>query len=280
MGRRGYEIALVNMGGCFSIGRSVRAAVYKQYVTDYLRTEDGRALILFTEGQEFRQIRVQEVENVENGILLKFVSKDARGRGTEATEDFGGGGDTADTCYFSTRTERDSSAKCGGRVDDAEQQIYRNCVARYGMVGEHGGDQPSGTGGGSTTGERNKHGGEAVGVPINLTKFNCHDNDLEGNEVGAAEAEGVQGDADTRPAVEGGEAIAHVTFSDTISCLWEDGVAVYPLVVYENLRRIEDTDTESIKIEDNEEEMDIIVSQMKSIENDLKERLIVMKADM
>jgi len=280
MGRRGYGIALVNMGGCFSIGRSVRAAVYKQYVADYLRAEDGRALILFTEDQEFRQIRVQEVENVENGILLKFVSKDAGGRGTEATENFGGGGDTADTCYLCTRTERDSSGERGGRFNNAKQQIHRNCVAGYGMVGEHGRNQPSGTGGGPTAGERDKHGGEVVGVPVNLTKYNGHDNDFAGNEVGAAEAEGVPGDAITRLAVEGGEAIAHVTFSDTISCLWEDGVAAYPLVVYENLRKIEDTNTESIKIEDNEEEMDSIVSEMKLIEKDLEERLIVMKADM
>jgi len=280
MGRRGYEIALVNMGGCFSVGGSVRAAVYKQYVADYLRAEDGRALILFTEDQEFRQIRVQEVENVENGILLKFVSKDAGGRGTKATEDFGGGGDTADTGHLCARAERNPFGECSGRPNNVKQQIYRNCVAGYGVVREHGGDQPCGTGGGPTAGERDKHGGEAVGVPVNLTKYNGHDNDSAGNEVGATEAEGVPGDAVAGPTVEGGETVAHVTFSDTISCLWEDGEAVYPLVVYENLRRIEDTDLESIEIENNEEEMDSIVSQMKSIEKDLKERLIVMKADM
>jgi len=277
MGRGGYEIALVNMGGCFSVGRSVRAAVYKQYVADYLRNEDGRALILFTEDQEFRQVRVQEVENVENGILLKF--KDAGGRGARAAEDFGGGGDTADTCYICARAERNPSGECSGRPDNAEQQIYRNCVARYSVVREHGGDKPYGERNGGAKREGAEHGGQAVGVSANCAEYNGHDNYSAGHEVGAAEAEGVPGDAVDGLTVKGGETVAHVRFSDTISCLWENGEAVYPLIVYENLRKVEDTDTKGTEIEDSEAEMDSIVTQMKSIEKDLKERLIVMKAD-
>jgi len=279
MAEGGYEATLVNMGGCFSVGRAVRAAVCKQYVADYLRAEDGKALILFTEDQELRQIRVQEIENIEGGVFLKFASKNVGGGIKRVSEDIGGGGDTADTGYFCSRTERNSFGECGGRLNNAEQQIYRNCVARYGVVGEYGRDKSCGERGGPTAGEGVKHGGEAVGVPVNLTKCNGHDNDSAGNEVGAAETEGVPGDVVAGPTVKGGEAVAHVTFSDKISCLWEDGEAVYPLVVYENLRRIEDTDMESIEIENNEEEMDSIVSQMRSIEIDLKERLIVMKAD-
>jgi len=252
--------------------------VLKQYVTDYLRNEDGRALILFTEDQEFRQVRVQEVEIVEKGILLK-VAKDAGGRGARAAEDFGGGGDTADTCYICTGTERNTSGERSGRSDNAEQPIYRNCVAGYSVVREFGGDKPYGEGDRGVQREGAEHGGQAVGVSPDCTKYNCHDHYLAGNEVGAAETEGVPGDAAEGPAVPRGETVAHVRFSDTISCLWENGEAVYPLVVYENLRRIEDTNSESAGIEDNEAEMNSIVSQMKSIEKDLKERLIVMKAD-
>jgi len=279
MAEGGYEATLVNMGGCFSVGQAVRAAVCQQYIADYLRAEDGKALILFTEDQELRQIRVQEIENIEGGVFLKFASKNVGGRSKRAAEDIGGGGDTADTSYFCARTERNSLGECGGRLNNAEQQIHRNCVARYCVVGEYGRDQPCGEGGGPTAGERVKHGGEAMGVSVNLTKYDGHDNDSAGNEVGATEAEGVPGDAVSGPTVEGGEAVAHVTFSDSISCLWEDGEAVYPLVVYENLRRIEDTNLESIEIDNDEEEMDSILSQMKAIEKDLKERLIVMKAD-
>jgi len=279
MVKGGYEATLVIMGGCFSVGRAVRAAVCKQYVADYLRAEDGKALILFTEDQEFKQIRVQEIENIEGGVVLKFVSKDVEEGGRRISGDIGGGGDAANKSDICARVERNSAGECGRRLDNVEQPVYRNSFFGHDLVGKYGRNKSRGEGSGPTEGKGHKYGGKVVGVSFNLTKRNGYDNDSEGNEVGAAKAEGVPGDVVAGPTVKGGEAVAHVTFSDEISCLWEDGEAVFPLAIYENLRKSGNTDTENIKFENTEEEMDKIVQQMESIEMDLKERLVVMKAD-
>jgi len=70
-----------------------------------------------------------------------------------------------------------------------------------------------------------------------------------------------------------------VTFSDEISFLWEDGEAVFPLAIYENLRNGGNTDTADINHVNTEEEMDKIVKQMESLEADLKGRLALVKSD-
>jgi len=279
MVKGGYEATLVNMGGCFSVGRAVRAAVCKQYVADYLRAEDGKALILFTEDQEFKQIRVQEIENIQGGVVLKFASKNVEEGGRRVSRDIGGGGDTADKGDICSRVERNSAGECDRCSNDAQQPIYRNCFIGHDLVGEYGRYQPRGEGCGPSKREGHKYGGEVVGVSFNLTKRNGYDNDFEGNEVGAVEAEGVPGAVVAGPAVERGEAVAHVTFSDQISCFGEDGEAVFPIAIYENLRKSENIDTEIMKVESTEEEMDKIVREMEEIEMDMKARLAVMKAD-
>jgi len=279
MVKGGYEATLVIMGGCFSVGRAVRAAVCKQYVADYLRAEEGKALILFTEDQEFKQIRVEEIENIEGGVILKFVSKNVEEGGRRISGNIGGGGDAASKGDICARVERNSTGECDRRLNDVEQPIYRNSIFGHDLVGEYGRHKSRREGSGPTEGKGHKYGGKVVGVSSDLTKYNGYDDDSEGNEVGAAEAEGIQGDVVAGPTVKGGEAVAHVTFSDKISCLWEDGEAVFPLAIYENMRKSGDTDTENINFENTEEEMGKIVQQMESIEMDLKERLVVMKAD-
>jgi len=155
---------------------------------------------LFTEDQELRQIRVEEIQNIEGGIILKFepakklfrLTKNVEERGGELSGDIGSGGDAASESDFCVRVERNIIGECDRRLGDVEQPVHRNSIFRHDLDREYGRHKSRREGSGPTEGKGNKHGGEVLGVLSDFTKYGGHDDDFEGDEVGAAEEAGVQ----------------------------------------------------------------------------------------